>query len=150
MPARSLEDCLRGDGANPALARLSAHAARLLQLQRLLEAALPLQLARGARIANCRLGKAFLHADNAAVAAKLRQIAPTLVNVFCNAGAEVTGIEVRVQPAVRARAEVRRNVVPPGTQAQRSLARLADTLPDDSPLRAALQRLARRGQVRLD
>jgi hypothetical protein len=142
MQARSLEDCLKADDG---IARLSGHAARLLRLQRAFEAAVPRTLARSTRVANFKLGKLVVHADNAAAAAKLRQIVPTLVDVFRHEAAEVTGIEIKVQPRHDRRmpfpAEAR---LPLGTQAKQGLTSLAGRLPADSPLRAALQRLAKR------
>lgn len=143
MQARSLEDCLKADGG---LARLSGHAARLQRLQRLFESAVPGTLVRGARVANLKLGKLIIHADSGAVAAKLRQIIPTLVDVFHNNEvAEVTGIEVKVQP---------RQNMPPGPtvashellgdRAKQGLTSLADRLPEDSPLRHALRELVKR------
>lgn len=139
MQARSLEDCLKAESG---LARLAGHAARLLRLQRVFESAVPRPLARGARVANLKLGKLVIHADNSAIAAKLRQIIPTLVDVFHNAAAEVTGIQVSVQP--------RQDKQPPppdvshdplGDHAKQGLTSLADHLPEDSPLRTALLRL---------
>lgn len=137
MQARSIEDCLKAESG---LARLTGHAARLLRLQRVFESAAPRALVRSARIANLKLGKLIIHADNGGVAAKLRQITPTLVDVFHNEATEVTGIEVKVQP----------HPAPPpppsdaspgplGEHAKQGLTSLADRLPDQSPLRDALR-----------
>jgi hypothetical protein len=139
MQARSLEDCLKAESG---LARLSGHAARLLRLQRLFESAVPQPLARGARVANLKLGKLVIHANSGAIAAKLRQIVPTLLDVFRNESAEVTGIQVSVQPRPD-----RRPSSPPashgplGGKAKQGLTSLADRLPEDSPLRRALRQL---------
>jgi len=129
--------------ADAGLARLSGHARRLGRLQRILESATP--LARQSRIANIKSGRILIYAANNAVAAKLRQIEPRLIKAFQNELAEVTGIETRVQPA----GEIRR---PPrtdrplaiGDQSKRSLTSLADSLPEDSALRAAIRRLVER------
>lgn len=141
MRARSLEDCLKADGG---LARLTGHATRLLRLQRVFESAVPRQLVRSARIANLKLGKLIIHADNGGVAAKLKQITPTLVDVFHNEAAEVTVIEVKVQPRHPARprpSDATRNLL--GDYAKQGLTSLADKLPEDSPLRKALRHLVR-------
>lgn len=139
MQARSLEDCLKADDG---LARVSGHAARLLRLQRVFEATVPRPLARGARVANLKLGKLVIHADSGAVAAKLRQITPTLVDVFKKESAEVTGIEVKVQPrTVKPDARPRPDHGPLGDHAKQGLTLLADRLPEDSPLRQALKHL---------
>ncbi len=141
MQARSLEDCLKADGG---LSRLTGHAARLLRLQRVFESAVPRPLARNSRVANLKLGKLVIHADNGAVASKLRQIAPTLINVFINEAAEVTGIEVKVQPHHDSNAHAPDVTHDPlGEHAKQGLTSLAERLPADSPLRGALQRLVK-------
>lgn len=125
------------------VARLTAHAGRLLQLQRQLELALPKQLSKLARVANYRLGKVVIHATNGAVAAKVRQVVPGLIQKYRQNGAEVNEIDVKVQPG-------RPTVSPPQAQspavisdrAKRGLTDLALKLPGDTPLRRALERLA--------
>ncbi|CAG0980803.1 hypothetical protein RHDC4_01870 [Rhodocyclaceae bacterium] len=142
MQARSLEECLRADDG---LARVSGHAARLLRLQRIFEASAPRPLVRSARVANLKLGRLIIHADSGAVAAKLRQITPTLVDVFKKESAEVTGIEVKVQPrTARTAAPPAPDHGPLGDHAKQGLTSLADRLPEDSPLRQALRHLLKR------
>lgn len=143
-PARSLDDCLKADSG---LARLSAHANRLIRLQRLFEAATP--LARQSRIANLKLGKVVIHAANGAVAAKLRQMEPRLAAVFrCEAG-EVTGIEIRVQPNGGQRPTIRpATAAAIGSQQKQALTSLASGLPEGSELKAALERLVSRSRGR--
>jgi hypothetical protein len=142
MPPRSIEDCITREGT---LSRLALHASRLLRLQRLLESYLPPALARGARVANIKPGKVVIHADTGAVAAKLRQITPTILGVFRNEAAEVTGIEIKVQPRLpRPAGPDKPDRPPPGATARRDLTALADRLPAASPLRKALQRLVDR------
>lgn len=129
--------------ADAGLARLSSHAKRLLVLQRAFESATP--LARQARVANIKLGRIVIHAGSGAVAAKLRQIEPRLTAVFVSKAAEVTGIDVRVQPeagkrppsSIQPRAGI-------GTRQKQALTSLAESLPADSPLRRALGRLVGR------
>lgn len=139
MQARSLDDCLSADSG---FARLAGHAARLLRLQRIFESAAPAPLARSARVANFKLGKLVIHAENGAVAAKIRQIIPTLFDVFRNEVAEVTGIQVSVQPrqtvGYSAPAATHQ---PLGEHAREELKALADRLPADSPLSRSLRRL---------
>jgi hypothetical protein len=141
MRSRSVDDCLRADGG---LARLTDHADRLLRLQRIFESAVPRPLVRGARVANFKLGRLVVYADNGAIAAKLRQIVPTLRGAFANSAAEVTGIEIKVQP--REGGPTRRSAVTPvplGSHAKQGLTSLADRLPENSPLVRALRRLVR-------
>jgi len=141
MQARSIQDCLKAEGG---LARLAGHAARLLRLQRLFESAVPRPLARGARVANLKLGRLVIHADNSAVAAKLRQITPTLVDVFRNEVAEITGIQVAVQPRPGTQPQAPAATHEPlGDHAKQGLTSLAERLPGDSALSQALRRLVK-------
>ncbi|HTJ96989.1 MAG TPA: DciA family protein [Rhodocyclaceae bacterium] len=124
------------------VARLTAHAGRLLQLQQQLEVALPRQLAKVVRVANYRLGKIVIHAANGAVAAKVRQVLPGLVEKYRQTGTEVNEIEIKVQPIRPTFKEAAREpAVPIGDNAKRGLTSLAQKLPQDAPLRAALERL---------
>jgi hypothetical protein len=140
---RSLEDCLLADAG---MARLSSHASRLLRLQAILAANLPANLARGARVANLKAGKLVIHADNGAVAAKLRQMAPRLADLVRFEAAEVNGIEIRVQgrdgkpvqPLRQAPSGI-------GSQAKQGLTSLERLLPEGSRLRRALAKLVERG-----
>ncbi|MCF8197617.1 MAG: DciA family protein [Sulfuritalea sp.] len=139
MTARSLQEHL---ASGDSMARLAAHAQRLLLFQRLLEAALPESLRPHARVANFRLGKIFIHTANGAVAAKIRQLGPRLANELSNKDVKVTQIEVRVQA---------RNPPPPsvpherpalpGDNQKQGLTTLTQKLPDGSPLKQALERL---------
>lgn len=141
MKPRSLDDCLKADEG---LARLNDHAARLLRFQRIFESTVPRPLVRGARVANLKLGRLVIYADNGAVAAKLRQIVPTLSEAFSNSAAEVTGIDIKVQP--RAGSQSARPSEPLrklGQQAKQGLTSLADRLPEDSPLVRALRHLVK-------
>ena len=141
MTSRSLQEYL---ASGDSMARLAAHAKRLLQFQRLLEAALPEALRPHARVANFRLGKLLIHAANGAVAAKIRQFGPRLAGDLSNKEVKVTQIEVRVQarnPSLPKSPHER--PAPPGISQKQGLTALACHLPSDSPLRAALERLLR-------
>ncbi len=141
MRSRSLDECLKADGG---LARLTDHAARLLRLQRILGSAIPRSLVRGARVANLKLGRLVIYADNGAVAAKLRQITPTLSGAFANLAPEVTGIEIKVQPREGDRRGGGEHREPLGEHAKQGLTSLADRLPENSPLVRALKQLVER------
>ena len=142
MQARTLDDCLNADEA---MARLAAHAGRLLSLQRLIDAAVPDNLTRACRVANYKLGVLIIHADNGAVATKLRQLAPRLGEELRSSGLELSEIRVKVQP---------RDAVPApsagisvsaiSNRAKQGLTSLSAELPPDSPLRNALERLLSR------
>ena len=141
MTARSLQELL---ASGDSMARLSAHAQRLLQFQRLLEAALPEALRPHARVANFRLGKLFIHAANSAVAAKIRQLGPRLASELSNREAKLTQIEVRVQARNPSPSRPpHKKPSPPGFKQKQGLTELAHRLPDESPLKDALERLLR-------
>lgn len=145
MAARSLDAYLNSAGD---LARLSAHAGRLVKLQRIYEEIAPDYLAASSHVANCKLGKVVIHADSGAVAAKLRQMLPSLVDEFSLKGAEITEIQVKVQPSGVALQHKGRRVVaaPVGSSAKSGLSRLAEALPADSPLKEAVERLVKRSR----
>ena len=141
MTSRSLQEHLvSGDS----MARLAAHAQRLLQFQRLLEAALPEALRPHARVANFRLGKLFIHTANGAVAAKIRQLGPRLASDLSNKEAKVTQIEVRVQARNPSPPQPpHERPAPPGPKQKQGLTALAQGLPGESPLKDALEHLLR-------
>jgi hypothetical protein len=140
---RSLEDCLRADEG---MARLASHASRLVRLQAILAANLPAGLARVARVANLKSGKLLIHADNGAVAAKLRQLAPRLTDLVRIEAAEVNGIEIRVQGRSGNPSKTHREgPTGIGERAKRGLTSLKSTLPEGSRLKLALTKLVERG-----
>ena len=136
---RSLDTYLR---SAKDLARLAAHADRLLALQQTYAQIAPQYLAEASQVANYKSGIVVIHAASGAVAAKLMQLGPSLRDEFCKRGCEVTEVTAKVQP-LRARAD------PAAPAAVREIpaasagkvADLARQLPADSPLRQALQRL---------
>ena len=139
MTSRSLQEHL---ASGDSMARLASHAQRLLQFQRLLEAALPAGLRTHARVANFRLGKLLIHTSNSAVAAKIRQFGPRLADDLSNKAVKVTQIEVRVQARNPTPAQLRHErPVLPGVRQKQGLTELAHKLPSDSPLKTALERL---------
>ena len=144
--ARSISDFLDADNN---LARLSAHAGRLLKLQRIFERAAPAALAQHGRVANMKLGKVVIHAANSAVAAKIRQLTPRLTESFRQSGVDVNEIQVKVQPnAVSNPEKSHARPADIGIETKQGLTSLAQKLPDDSPLKAALERFTERALVR--
>ncbi len=124
--------------ASQGLRKLSHQVQMLAELERLFRKAAPPPLAQASRVILFERQILTLGAENGAIAAKLRQLAPQLVQQLQANGAEVNGIRVKVQVA---------NFRPGPTQrprslsstGQRQIAMLAQTLPE-SPLRSALQR----------
>ena len=142
--ARPLAECLDADAA---MARLTSHTKRLLSLQRCLEAAAPAALVRTCRVANYKFGVVFIHAENGAVATKLRQVATSLGDEFRKRGVEVSEIRVKVQPQAVNSSLPRRAVgYSISYQAKRGLTLLSDRLSETSPLKEALGRLIERAK----
>ena len=129
-------------GANQELRQLSLKAGRLLALQRHYEQIAPPSLMRASRVLQLEQQTLTLAANNSAMAAKLRQLAPDMIQLFQKRGCEVTRIQVRVQvtmpPAIRTSAAVSLSAT-----GRERLVELAVELPD-SPLKSALQRLAKK------
>ena len=119
---------------------LMPQAKRLLELRQILHDALPANLAKASTIANYKQGKVVIFAENSAVAAKLRLLAPGVKDRMAQSGLEITGIEVEVQLKARA-------VAPASTDrrlsaaAAKEISELAAQLAD-SKLKFALESLA--------
>lgn len=126
--------------ASPALHRLADKAERQRALQRLYEQVAPPSLARASHVIDLEQSILLLAADNGAVAAKLRQLAPELTRSFRDKGSEVTGIQVRVQVTTSPPQHEHRHAEL-SAAAQHALEELAEMLPD-SPLKSAVERFA--------
>jgi hypothetical protein len=79
------------------LQALQARTGRLLQLQTLYFRSAPRELATSSRVKSYRAGTLFVFADNSAVAAKLKQLAPRLLGSIRKIEADVTAIHIQVQ-----------------------------------------------------
>jgi hypothetical protein len=141
---KSLENYLEAaDGAGKVL----AHARLLIKLTRLYQELAPAHLGAASRLANYKSGIIVIHAASGAVAAKLRQLAPTLADGFGQRGVVCNGVQVKVhadEGGAQARASRQK---PLTSRASRELAGLRDSLPA-SPLRAALENLLARAAIR--
>lgn len=133
-------------GTGDALARLKDHAARLMRVQDLVQQQLPAALATACSVANLKGDTLILLANGGAAAARLKQIAPTLVEQLALSGVPVRTIQVKVK-VLEARDERR----PAPTRAlsaegSRSLEDFSATLPEGSPLRESLERMVARSR----
>ena len=141
MPAHKIDFYLDSSSSLRALARA---ARRVADLQQIFLNAAPQTLTQACYVKQLRAGTLFLLAENAAVAAKLKQLAPRLLAAYVKQGTEVTAIKVEVQvgeaapkppaPAPRQRLSI---------DSIENLERLAESL-EDSPLKHALAKLAAR------
>ena len=94
MPLQTIGNLL---GTTDELKALSALARRLRELQTLYVESAPRELARASRVRGLRGGTLLISADNAAVAAKLRQLGSTLLASIRKSEAQITGIRIGVQ-----------------------------------------------------
>jgi len=84
-------------GNTAGLSALNRTMQRIAALQRLYEVCAPAELIPASRVVGDRGGILMIAADNGAVAAKLRQLAPRLLKNLQKQRAEVTGIHIQVQ-----------------------------------------------------
>ncbi len=137
---KSLDNYLEAaDGAGSVL----AHAKLLIKLARLYQRIVPAHLGQVSRLANYKTGIIVILADSGAVAAKLKQMAPTLATRLREGGVECNGVEVKVQAFKTDRQSSTSTMKPLSMNASRNLEGLRDALPD-SPLREALVTLLER------
>jgi hypothetical protein len=122
------------------ISSLLPQARRLLELRQILAESMPENLRRSSSIANYKQGKVVIFADNSAVAAKLKLLAPTLTGVLVKNGFEVTGMQVEVQPKSPL-AEAKPKHANLSETAAAELTKLSDQLPD-SQLKSSILSLA--------
>jgi hypothetical protein len=126
--------------SDAATGRVMAHARLLLKLTRRFEAIAPPGLRHAAQVANYKSGKVVIHADNGAVAAKIRQMSQRLCSELSKFGAECNGIEVKVQPRQIPYQSTSSTVKPLSARTFGLLRSTAENLPK-GPLQDALARL---------
>ena len=123
-------------------------AKHLIALQQIYAEAVPWDLAKKSRVAFEQSGAVVIVADTSAVATKLRQLAPRIVDKIVKFAPEVTSIQVEVQVTRRSDAVARRLPLI-GPRGRSSWSELRDALPP-SPLRHAIARLLQRGSESSD
>lgn len=147
MPISSLDSFLHADeGAG----RLIAHARLLVKLATLYESFAPSHLVAASRVANYRSGVVVIHCASSAVAAKLRQLGPTLVDGFSKRGLECNGVVIKVQAhdSLDFLQNQREAIAKPlGEESRQSLEGLRDRLPAGA-LREAIEVLLKRSATK--
>lgn len=141
MPAHRIGKLLAIPGELKALYDKAQH---LLRLQQVFSESAPSSLAQASRVKNYREGTLFILADSAAVAAKLRQLAPRLLVNIQKQEPQITGIQVAVQvsgsqnglDSVSKNNELSIDSI-------EKFKKLSEAIPD-SPLKSALANLVRR------
>jgi len=140
MPARKIAQIL--DSA-PGLQDLAEVSRYIERLQRVYREAVPAELCKSSRISWARAGVVSVTAGNGAVAAKLRQLAPRGLNQLRQRGFEFNSMRIEVQVAPASLSRPARSPKRLSANAISAIeAALAKT--PESPLKAALKRLARR------
>ena len=140
MPAHKIGSWL----ASGELRTLASKAQRLTELQQVLFDSAPPSLAQASRVKNYRAGTLFLLADNAAVAAKLKQLTPRLLVSIQKREPEITGIRVEVQvkeSGYEIPAKIKNSSLP--IDSIEHFRKLSEAFPD-SALKSALANLVRR------
>jgi hypothetical protein len=135
MPAHKIDFYLNSSNS---LRQLADEARRIAELQQVFLKIAPQPLTQACCVKQLRAGTLFLLAENAAIAAKVKQLFPRLLTSYQKQGVEVTSIRVEVQvketapQPVAGRARTRLSI-----ETIDNLERLAAGL-EDSPLKQAL------------
>jgi hypothetical protein len=136
-------------GRDTPLARLQDHAARLARLQHVLAPALPAQCANACRVANLKEDVLTISAFGSAVAVRLKQMIPSLLDHFARAGYSLQSIQIKVglpeSPPERQEPKAGTRILSSVARAQ--IETFAATLSADAPLRASLETLVRRSST---
>lgn len=140
MPARKLGSYLGNSSRLQALTRQVQH---LAALERTWKEIAPSPLASSATVGVLQQQTLVIFAANGAVAAKLRQLLPSLVGKFQKRGFEVTAIRIEVQAPPRRAEAPRKKTAALSPKALERLAELEQSL-QASTLKNALQTLLRR------
>jgi hypothetical protein len=125
----------------PELQALNRELRQLVALQSALAEVLSGNLAALTSLALSKAGELILFADNGAVAAKLRQMAPRILTSFRQRGHEITGIRVQVQVRIRDN-PLPQKQISLSPEARNAIDLLSERL-DASPLKTALKRFGR-------
>lgn len=141
MPPHKINFYLRLLGQGADHQRLFSHMTALTAMQHVFRGIAPPQLARHCALGGLSNGKLIIFAHNSAIAAKLRQMTPSLLLKFQAKGYEVTAIRI----AVQANSGTHGNNTPVakrsiGRAGRESLRQLAMKLPS-SPLKASVESL---------
>ena len=140
MPARKVSEILVADDA---LGNLAAASRRVQQLQRIYLETVPAALCRASRVGWARGGVVSVIASNGAAAAKLRQMTPRILDGFRRHGLECNSMRIEVQVDAgteRLGTGSQKKLSPGALNAVEEAVRIVPP----SPLRDALERLARR------
>ncbi len=123
--------------------KVLAHARLLVKLDTLYRKIAPSRLGQASHLANYASGVIIIHADNGAIAAKLRQLTPTLTSAFSRNGVECNDVQVKAQARENSPQSTGSTPKPLTRNTLSTLEALRDSLPQ-SPLREAISDLLSR------
>ena len=125
------------------LNRLALAAQQLNSISRIWETVAPIGLALFCRVGRLDDGVLTLFADNGAIASKIKQQLPSLLEKLQQRGSEITGIRIEVQVKIPS---PERSTTPKQAISPKSLASLErlDAELEESPLKEALTNLIKR------
>jgi len=144
MSTRIIGDLLR---STDELKALSTRTRRLQELQKLYLRSAPRELAGSSRVKSYKAGTLCVSADNGVIAAKLKQLAPTVLNAIRENDAEITGIRIEVQVGRTPSGERLQRKKPLPLQALTEFEALRDRV-EGKALKLALATLVRRHRRR--
>ncbi|MEF8753187.1 MAG: DciA family protein [Accumulibacter sp.] len=130
-------------GAPDGAAKVLAHAQLLRRLDDVFRRVAPAHLVQASNLANFKSGILVIHAHNGAVAAKLRQLAPTLADEVTRRGIDCRGLQIRVHAPLTRIPTATPQSRPLTAGSRERLTALRESLPA-SPLRQAVERLLAR------
>lgn len=119
---------------------ISMRVKRIAALQRTYLEAAPREVTRSSRVGTETQGTLVLLADNGTVAARLRQLTPRLLATIRQRWPQVTSIRIEVQVVQNSKVK-KRQIRRIGATGMNHFQRLAASLSDSSPLRAAISKL---------
>ena len=126
----------------PEFKSLNRELRQLALLQNALAELLPGNLTTSSGAALLKAGELTLFADNGAIAAKIRHMAPRILLFLRQREFEITGIHVQVQVRIRDN-PLPQKQISLSSEARSAIDSLSERL-DPSPLKSALKRFGRR------
>jgi hypothetical protein len=137
MSTRALQEILRADQAFGAL---QSRVQSLTSLQQAWQAALPASLRPHSRVVGVDGNRLVVETESSAMAAKLRQLAPSLSRAIAQVQPEISALRLQVAPSANRVAPRMRPAQPLSPETLRHFETLAGTLAP-SPLKTAVERL---------
>lgn len=130
--------------ANPTLRKVTQHAQQLAHLNHAFQQSLPAQFSAQCKLANINGTTLVIHTDNASYSSLIRFQAPMLCRTLSQElSLDINTIEVKVRPNHRPFVNQSSNPICLPSSASIALSQTAETMAD-GPLKAALERLAKR------